>query len=148
VLEPEFVSRGVELLRSEPELAYVTSWLCFVAADGSALDGGGGYVPLGNAIVSGGDENWDGDAIAVLPRKIFSEHGYRYEVEAGQASDWELYRRLRGDGRFGAVIPELLARYRVHPSSLDPAHSEASHARSWEESGNRQALQATRWTKV
>lgn len=142
VLEPEFVARGLELLRADPELAYVSCWLRFVAADGTELGEDGGFAPLGNGIVSGDDENWDGDAIAILPRRIFAADGYRYESEAGLASDWELYRRLRDDGRFGIVIPEPLARYRVHGESLTQTHSVAALVRSRDEANNRRALRS------
>ena len=33
VLEPEFVARAVAMLRREPDLAYVTSWLAYIEAD-------------------------------------------------------------------------------------------------------------------
>ncbi|HEX5761508.1 MAG TPA: glycosyltransferase [Solirubrobacterales bacterium] len=146
VLEPDFVARAVELLRSEPELAYVTCWLRHIAADGSASTEGSGYAPLGNRVSSEEEENWDGDALAVLPRRIFTELGYRYEPKAGLQSDWELYRRLRADGRLGAVIPEPLARYRVHPESLLRTHEDEVHRSSWNEGLTRRALRRTRWT--
>jgi len=153
VLEEDFVARALETLRSDPSLSYVTSWLRYVRPDGSAPEAEAlGYAPLGNRVVSADSNesndsnNWDGDAIALLPRRLFSELGYRYEPLAGMQSDWEIYRHLREDGRFGAVIPELLARYRVHPDSLSRAYELALHRRTWGEARTRCRKRSTRWT--
>ncbi len=151
VLEEDFVARALETFRSDPSLSYVTCWLRYVQPDGSELEAAG-YAPLGNRVVnadsneSHGSNNWDGGAIALVPRRVFSELGYRYEPIAGMQSDWELYRHLREDGRFGAVIPELLARYRVHPDSLSRAYELALHQRTWGEARTRRRKRSTRWT--
>jgi len=151
VLERDFVARALKMLRSDPTLAYVTCWLRYVPPDGAEFESGG-YAPLGSRVVSADSNesnesnNWDGDAIALLPRRLFSELGYRYETAAGMQSDWELYRHLREDGRFGTVIPERLARYRVHPDSLTRSHELALHRRTWGEARTRRRKRATRWT--
>jgi hypothetical protein len=144
VLEPEFVARAVAVLENEPELAYVTCWLGRIGPNGLPREEA--YTPLGNSVLGEERLNWDGDALAVLRRALFTEHGYRYEPDAALASDWELYRSLRADGRFGAVIPEYLARYRVVPESLTKSHDEGMHGRTWEESRARLRLRSTRWT--
>ncbi len=152
-LEEDFVARALAMLRADPSLAYVTSWLRYVRPDGSAPDEALGYAPLGNRVVSADSNessdsnNWDGDAIALLPRRLFFELGYRYERLAGMQSDWELYRHLREDGRFGAVIPEPLARYRVDPGSLSRAYELGLHQRTWGEARTRRVQRSTRWTK-
>ena len=133
VLEAEFVARAVEILRREPDLAYVTCWLRFVAADGSPCSDPPATPRMGNQVVRDDDHNWDGDTVAVLPRRLFSELGYGYEPASGIQSDWELYRWLREDGRFGIVIPEWLVRYRVLAGSLMRAHGDGIHRRSWDE---------------
>lgn len=151
VLEEDFVATALETLRSDPTLSYVTCWLRFIAPDGSDLESDG-YAPLGNRVVANDSNeshesnNWDGDAIALLPRRIFSELGYRYEPTAGMQSDWELYRVLRDDGRFGAVIPERLARYRVHPDSLSKSYEPVLYQRAWGETRTRRRKRSTRWT--
>jgi GT2 family glycosyltransferase len=151
VLEEDFVARALETFRTDPSLSYVTCWLRFVRPDGAEFESHG-YAPLGNRVVAADSNeshysnNWDGDAIALLPRRIFSELGYRYEPLAGMQSDWELYRHLREDGRFGAVIPERLARYRVHPDSLSKSHELALYQRTWREARSRRVKRATRWT--
>ncbi|HSR94708.1 MAG TPA: glycosyltransferase [Solirubrobacterales bacterium] len=146
MLEPEFVARAIEVFRREPDLAYVSCWLRFVAADGSPFSDPAGYAPMGNQVVRDDAENWDGDTVAVLPRRLFSELGYRFEPASGIQSDWELYRWLREDGRFGVVIPDWLVRYRHLDESLMRAHGEGIHVRSWEEALARRLLRPTRWT--
>jgi glycogen synthase len=153
VLEEDFVARALAMLCADPSLAYVTSWLRYVMPDGSEPESEAlGYAPLGNRVVSADfnesndSNNWDGGAVALLPHRLFSELGYRYERLAGMQSDWELYRHLREDGRFGAVIPALLARYRVHPDSLSRAYALALHERTWGEARTRRSKRPTRWT--
>lgn len=140
--EPGFVERAVAMLEADPGLAYVTSWLRFIG-DPAALEAfaTGIYPPLGNAVRSDDRFNSDGDTMAVLPRRIFSEHGYWYR-EAGMTVDWELYRTLRDDGRYGAVIPELLGRYRVRSGSISRAFTQETHARALEEGLSRRRLRS------
>jgi glycogen synthase len=140
--EPEFVERAVAMLEAEPELAYVTCWLRFVG-EPEALEryATGIYPPLGNAVRSDDRFNSDGDTMAVLPRRIFSELGYWYR-EAGMTVDWELYRTLRDGGRYGAVIPELLGRYRVRSGSISRAFTQEAHARALGEGLSRRRLRS------
>lgn len=147
-LEPQFVERALEVFASDPGFAYVSCWLGFVGPDGLPVDEPAGYAPLGNEVVSDDVENWDGDALALLPRRLFVEHGYAYEESAGTHSDWDLYRRLREDGRFGAVIPERLARYRVVPDSLLRSFADSRQERAWEQATDRRRADAKRWTAV
>jgi glycogen(starch) synthase len=146
VLEPTFVERAIALLAAEPELAYVTCWLQMIDAAGAPMFDPHGYAALGNRVSSEEALNWDGDALAVLPRRIFTELGYRYEPGSGLQSDWELYRTLRDDGRYGTVIPEFLARYRVRAESLLRSHEEAIHRQSWDEALTRRRLRRHRWS--
>lgn len=146
VLESDFVARALQVHAAEPDLAYVSCWFRFIAPDGSPFDDPSGYAPIGNAVVRDDIENWDGDTLALLPRSLFVEHGYRFDASAVIYSDWELYRWLREDGRFGVVIPERLARYRVLPSSLQRAHGHEMQRRGWEEARGRRLLRRTRWT--
>ena len=60
--------------------------------------------------------------------------------------DWQLYRRLRERGSYGAVIPERLLRYRVHSESLLRTNAEELHRRTWEEGRDVRTLEKTRWT--
>jgi glycosyltransferase involved in cell wall biosynthesis len=134
ILEPEFVERAVAMLEADPELAYVTCWLRFFG-ERAALEAMGtrGFPPLGNGVRSDEAINSDGDTIAVMPRRLFGELGYRHDELAGMASDWALYRQLKDDGRLGAVIPEQLARYRVRGDSLSHAVAPRQHGDSWGE---------------
>jgi glycosyltransferase involved in cell wall biosynthesis len=145
-LEPEFVARAVAMLEADPELAYVTCWLRFVGEE-EALRAAWtrGYPPLGNAVRSDEAVNSDGDTIAVMPRRLFAELGYGYDTGALMA-DWAFYRMLRDDGRFGAVIPELLARYRVRLNSLSRTLAGDTHAIAWDETLSARQARRTRWT--
>jgi glycogen synthase len=145
-LEPEFCERALEAFRREPQLAYVTCWLRYVAADGGQHPGPTGYAALGNRVVSEDEGNWDGDTLAMISRGVFADLGHRFDERCVMQSDWELYRRLREDGLFGAVIPERLARYRVLAGSLLRAHPTHIHRRSLAESVSRRELGRTRWT--
>lgn len=151
ILERDFVSRALETLRSDPGLSYVTCWLRYVRPGGSEFEATG-CAPLGNRVVSADSNeshdsgNWDGGTIALLPRQVFSELGYRYEPIAAMQSDRELYRHLREDGRFGAVIPELLARHRVRPDALSTVNPLSLHERTWDEARTRRKKRAIRWT--
>lgn len=140
--EPEFVERAVAMLETDPDLAYVTCWLRFIG-ERAALEAIATqiYPPLGNAVRSDDRFNSDGDTMAVLPRRVFADLGHRY-AESGMAGDWELYRTLRDAGRYGAVIPELLGRYRVRPNSISRAFAEGTHDRAWGEALSRRRLRS------
>jgi glycosyltransferase involved in cell wall biosynthesis len=146
LLEPDFVARALAVLLAEPDLAYVTSWLRMVGPDNRDTDAHPNFAPLGNAVVDGYAENWDGDTLAMLPRRLFTELGFEYHPEGSMHSDWELYRWLRASGRFGAVIPERLARYRVLPDSIMRGYSDELQGWSWRESEERIGLHAVRWS--
>jgi len=146
LLEPRFVERALATLVADPELAYVTCWLRMVGPDNEDTDLHPGFAPLGNAVLSGYEENWDGDTLAMLPRRVFTELGFEFHPEGSMHSDWELYRWLRDRGHHGTVIPERLARYRVLPDSLMRGYSKELQDRSWTESQERIGLHAVRWT--
>jgi glycosyltransferase involved in cell wall biosynthesis len=140
-LEPGFVARAVAMIEADPEIAYVTSWLRFFGEpEALAAAGTGGYAPLGNAVRSDDAINSDGDAIALVPRRLFVREGYSYEEEGVLMADWELYRRLRNGGRFGAVMPALEANYRIRPDSLSHLAVGDLHASSWDEALSRRRL--------
>jgi hypothetical protein len=145
MLEPRFAERALAAFAREPDLAYVTCWLQTVGPDGEELPLQPGYAALGNAVVEDDKENWDGDTIAMLPRGLFSELGYCFGPEGSMHSDWELYRWLRHDGRFGAVIPERLARYRLRPGSLLRTYGERLRDWGWAESRDRNSQRRVRW---
>jgi glycogen(starch) synthase len=144
-LEPEFAARAVEMLQRQPELAYVTCWLRFVGWDGAELSGRG-YAALGNRVLRDAEQNWDGDTTSLMRRQALAELDPPFDPRVAIHSDWQLYRRLRARGRYGAVIPEPLCRYRVHAGSLLRTHAGELHLRNWEEARDWQQLDETRWT--
>lgn len=143
--EPTFVERALAAFERDPGLAYATCWLRMVDAEGADFEPPYGYAALGNGVVEGDERNWDGDTLAMLPRALFTEHGYGYGPGGSMHSDWELYRWLRKDGRYGTVIPERLARYRVLPDSLLRAHSGPLQEYGWDESRTRNRQRRMRW---
>jgi glycogen synthase len=144
-LEPEFVARALAMFRQQPELAYVTCWLRFVDAEGEDLNGGG-YAPLGNRVLAGEEENWDGDTSALISRRALDLLQPPLAAHGPMQGDWLLYRRLRELGEYGAVIPERLVRYRVLPQSLLREHDQQLHTRTWAEGKDWRELAAMRWT--
>jgi glycosyltransferase involved in cell wall biosynthesis len=146
IMEPDFVARAISVLVGEPDLAYVTCWLRMVGPDNRDTDAHPSFAPLGNSVLRDPEENWDGDTLAVLPRRVFTELGFEYHPEGSMHSDWELYRWLRAGGHLGTVIPERLARYRVLPDSLMRGYSQELQKRSWRESVERIDLHAVSWT--
>jgi glycosyltransferase involved in cell wall biosynthesis len=146
VMEPEFVERALSVLLAEPDLAYVTCWLRMVGPDNRDTDAHPSFAPLGNSVLRDPEENWDGDTLAVLPSRLFTELGFEYHPESSMNTDWEIYRWLRAGRHLGTVIPERLARYRVLPDSLTRGHRQELHDWSWSESVDRLALHAVRWT--
>jgi glycogen(starch) synthase len=118
VLEPTYIERGVTLLESQPDLAYVSTWTRYVDQDGIELDPSDqGYQPLGNMSELVRDMNVAGVATAVIRRHVF-ELGFAYSHDLTSYEDWSLYRDLGENGYEGIVIPERLFRYRIRPESM------------------------------
>jgi len=145
LLEPTFVERALGAFARQPELSYVTCWLRMIGPDGGDTRLSPGYAPLGNGVLSSDEQNWDGDTISLRPRHATVAEGFDFDPESAMLSDWEFYRRLRGEDRFGLVIPERLARYRVLPDSLMRGHSQRLQDRGWAESLERNEMRKTRW---
>jgi glycogen synthase len=148
VLEPEFLERALEALRSEPELAYVSCWLRFIGPDGSPYEGSVGCAHIGNRVMRDDSVNWDGDTLALIPRQLLSDLGFFHEPQAATHTDWEFYRCLRDLGRFGMVVPEMLARYRVRPESLMRTWGDDTVERGWRESHDRRIERRVEWEGV
>lgn len=143
--EPTFAERAVAAFERDPELAYVTCWLRMVDEHGVGLTPAYGYAALGNGAAESDERNWDGDTLAMLPRRLFSELGYSYGPEGSMHSDWELYRWLRQEGLYGTVIPERLARYRILSDSLLRGHSQHLQDYGWNESRDRNRQRRVQW---
>ncbi len=145
VVEPRFVERALAAFTARPDLAYVSCWLRMIDREGAEMPAEHGYAPLGNGVVEDDSENWDGDTLALLPRRLFTELGFQYGPGGSMHSDWELYRWLRREGQLGTIIPERLARYRVLSTSLLRAHGEGLREWGWGESRDRNRARRTRW---
>lgn len=118
MLEPTFIERGVALLESQPDVAYVTTWSRFVDHNGIELDPSDqGYQPLGNVTDLVRVTNVAGDATSVIRRRLF-DLGFAYSPDLTSFEDWSFYRALGENGHEGLVIPERLFRYRIRPESM------------------------------
>jgi glycogen synthase len=118
MLEPTFVERGVALLESQPDLAYVTTWSRYVDEEGIELNPPDqGYAPLGNLTELARVANVAGDATSVIRRRLF-DLGFAYSHDLTSFEDWSFYRELGENGHEGLVVPERLFRYRVRPESM------------------------------
>ena len=116
MVRPEFVSRCVDILESEPDVPYVASWSLYIDENGDHFDWDG-YRPIGNSASVVMKENVAGDAAAVIRRRVF-ELGYWYSTDLTSYEDWQLYRELHAAGMYGRVIPEALLLYRVRRDSM------------------------------
>lgn len=118
VIEPTFVERCLTALRADAALAYVTTWVAYMAPDGTPLTGwGAGYMPIGNWSTLIHRNNVGGTCTAVFRRRVF-DRGFRYSHDMTSYEDWLLYLELAEAGLFGGVIPERLFRYRVRDDSM------------------------------
>lgn len=149
-IEPTFVARCVELLEADPSLAYVTSWSQYVdeAGEPIAWPVSGelrGFHPIGNASDYVEVTNTAGDALAVLPRRLF-DLGYRYSADVPICEDWTLYRALHRDGRYGLVIPERLVRYRIRADSMYQTGGQRQFMRVRAEATAQLTEEAIAWT--
>ena len=134
LLDPSFVERCVEVLESETDVAYVTSWATAIGPSGEAHE-----VPdywsvqfLSNACSSLRDENVAGDAAALIRRSVF-DRGYWYSHDLASYEDWAFYRRLAQGGLVGHAIPEPLLLYRVRELSMLREIGQPNHERLLEE---------------
>jgi glycosyltransferase involved in cell wall biosynthesis len=144
VLEPRFVERALAALRADPALAYATCWLRMIDRDGRDTAVHPGFAPLGNRVLGSYRENWDGDTLAMLPRRVFTELGFEYHPEGSMHSDWQLYRWMRRRSAYGVVIPERLACYRVLEESILQSYPPHLQERSWGESAQQEELEEMR----
>jgi glycosyltransferase involved in cell wall biosynthesis len=118
VLEPDFVERCLHALERDEDLAYATSWMRWIAEDGTPVgDGDRGYQPLGNWTRLVERNNWAGDGTALMRRELF-DRGFAWSVELASYEDWFLFRTLHRAGLHGDVIPRRLVRYRVREQSM------------------------------
>jgi glycogen(starch) synthase len=118
VISPSFVTRCVDALERDRDLAYATTWVQFMEPDSTPLvDELGGYSPFGNWSRLIERNNVGGTCSAVFRRRVF-ELGFRYSPDLTSYEDWLLYYQLHRGGYHGAVIPERLFHYRVRPASM------------------------------
>lgn len=118
IVSPEFVTRCVEVLESDRDAAYATSWVRFVSEAGEPLANRlADYAPLGNDARGLKHLNVAGSAEAVFRRAVFAR-GHEYSPELTSYEDWMHFKQLAEAGLFGRIIPEALLSYRVRGESM------------------------------
>lgn len=116
-IEPGYVSRAVEVMRSNPQLAYVTCWTRYFSDDGQAGSESIGYQPLGTGLPTNTFGNVAGHAGSLIRRTVF-DGGIWYCENLASHEDWEFYSALERCGKQGCVIPDRLYNYRIRPDSM------------------------------
>jgi glycosyltransferase involved in cell wall biosynthesis len=145
-IHPTFVARCVHALERDPSLAYVTTWVEYMDPEGRAVsDVDGGYVPFGNWTDLIERNNVGGTCSAVLRRRLF-ELGFAYSTDLTSYEDWLLYLQLHRAGRYGAVIPERLIRYRLRDASMTRTLGAPSLGRHYAELRAHQREEEIAWT--
>lgn len=118
MLRPSFISRCLEILEREPDVAYATTWSRYVDEHGREQEGiDSGYQPIGNYSPAALSDNIAGDGTAVIRKRIF-DLGYWYSPDLTSYEDWQFYRELHRARLYGRVIPERLLLYRVRQESM------------------------------
>lgn len=146
LLAPSFVSRCLTALERAPELAYATTWVGHVDEDGEPEgDVWAGYFPFGNWTTLMTELNLGGICSSLFRRSVFDEHGLRYSPELASFEDWGLYRQMASAGLYGAVVPEVLFRYRMRPSSMTQRDAQPHLGRLLDELRAHDVSGRTRW---
>jgi glycogen synthase len=118
MIHPSFVGRCLEILETDPEVAFATSWSLYLDERGEPLDDGdSGYQPIGNASEAVLKDNVAGDGTALIRRRVF-DLGHWYSRDLTSYEDWQFYRELHLAGLHGVVIPRRLLLYRVRGGSM------------------------------
>ena len=113
-IAPTLVARLVDVLESDPDLAYATPWARFTDEDGRPMRDG--HRSYGNWSGLVERNNVAGTCTALMRRDLLLAHPYSPDMTAYE--DWLLYRQLRAAGHLGAVVPEYLLHYRTRAGSM------------------------------
>lgn len=123
-ISTNFVSRAVAAMETDPEIAYVTSWLQFMDEELAPMHLPDGYHPLTNfAQTARFGTNVAGDTCAVVRRSAFESIG-GYDPMFMSSEDRDFYLRLQRAGNYGQTIPEYFCQYRVRTE----AHSKITRS--------------------
>jgi glycogen synthase len=144
--EPDFVSRCVDVLEADRNVAFVSSWLRYVDGQGRSLEvPEAGAQPLGNWPQLVRRNSVAADAAAVFPRWVFAQ-GFSYSPDLTSYEDWLLYMDLHVAGLYGHVIPECLIGYRVREESMAREFGDPYLARLYGEIVAHNREQSIQWT--
>jgi glycosyltransferase involved in cell wall biosynthesis len=110
-MEPTWIERGVEVLDSDATIAFVSHWLDTFG------DEQWQWQPSRCDLAMLLDTNTVNGA-ALVRRSVFDEVGGFDETMRDGCEDWEFWIRLVERGHRGAIVPEVLYRYRRRRDSM------------------------------
>jgi len=111
IIEPTYISRGVEALINNPELGYVS---CHAMNFGEFDNA---YIPLGYVPELMLFINTHGKCSNVFKKEIFIQCG-GYDEMMTSYEDWDFLITLEENGILGDVLPDEFFKYRRHYNSM------------------------------
>jgi glycosyltransferase involved in cell wall biosynthesis len=111
LLEPAWFERGVAALDADPGLAFVSHWM--EAFGDEQWTWSPGRCDLAHLL-----EVNSLNSAALVRREVFAAVGGFDESMRDGCEDWEFWIRVAESGRRGAIVPEVLYRYRRRPDSM------------------------------
>lgn len=117
LLEPAYLERSVQVLESQPDIAFASHWLR--AFGDQAWD----WTPTDCTFPALLHANTLNGA-ALLRRAMFEQVGGFDETMREGCEDWEFWIRVIESGFTGVIIPEFLFRYRRRADSMSRAMHE------------------------
>lgn len=111
LLEPTYLERSVEVLDSQPDVAFASHWLRAFGDqtwDWTPTDCGLPALLYDNTL----------NGAALMRREMFDAVGGFDETMVDGCEDWEFWIRVVDAGHAGVIIPEFLFRYRRRADSM------------------------------
>lgn len=122
-IEPEFISKALEALQSEPDAAFAFTHICLEHEASGVLRKNYNFFEqlFLNQL----------PYCLVVPKKVWEEVGGYDETMRHGCEDWEFSVRLGAWGKFGVVVPEPLFHYRVSAAGMFQSLSAALVGQLW-----------------
>jgi glycosyltransferase involved in cell wall biosynthesis/GT2 family glycosyltransferase len=119
MLEPGALRQMLAALAADPRLGYAVPWMR-MEYPGGAVDHAAatGWCPLGAGLELIDEANVVGGSCVLVPRRVFSELGHRFNETSPLKLDREFLEQLWRAGLPGAVVPAPLLRYRISAGGL------------------------------
>jgi glycosyltransferase involved in cell wall biosynthesis len=111
LLEPTWIERGLARLDADPDLAFVSHWMQTFGDESWA------WTPGDCELATLLDVNSVNSA-ALVRRAVVDAVGGFDETMRDGCEDWEFWIRVTEAGFRGAIVPEVMYRYRRRPDSM------------------------------